>query len=304
MALRHLESDQSLAEQKHRNFDWMLRHMTQRQRQWWFPGGPITHLDDVAGLPVRTALDIRTEQELNPPWGVFEFGEVLVENSGSTNGRKRMPFTLDAWLRYITPAARGLLSSGVGPGDRVLTTDAGGTQAGYRTPEEAAAWICGAQIVLDRSTSLLRKLEHIRDHGVTVLIANWPKLVRMAQLNPRKYFSHDLKLIISTGLPIQDPAPVARAFGLDWIMDYYGSSEMGNTYFSCRHGQRHVHDDFVHVTQAPGRSLFSNLSGLPLWNYDLGDQLEFSYKGRCACGSYLPTVDRFQTKSYSNIIKG
>lgn len=282
----------------------MLGIMTPRQRAWWFQDRPVQTLEHVASLPIRGPQDLMHEQEINPPWGLFEFGEVLVQNSGSTNARKAFPFALDAWLRYVTPAARGMLMAGVGPGDRVLTTDVGGTQAGYRTPEDAAAWICGAQIVLDRSVSLVSKLEHMRDHGVTVLIANWAKLSRMARLYPSKYFTHKLKLIISTGLPMEDPRSVAQAFGVDWIMDYYGSSEMGNTYFSCSHGQRHVHDDFIHVSQSDQGSLFSNLSALPIWNYSLGDRLEYSYKGRCGCGSHLPTVDNFVTKSYSNITKG
>lgn len=303
-ALLHLESREAVLQSRERNFQRALLDLNRRQKEWYFGDQDIKSLNDLDKGRTISPADIESIQKQYPPYGIFESGEVLVQNSGSSTARKQFPFKLEDWYRYITPAARGLLHAGVGPEDRVLTTDVGSTQAGYRTPEEAASWICGSQIVYDRSASLTRKLEHMRDFKITVLISNWKKLSRMAEMEPTKWFSHPLKLIINTGMSLRDSNYISESFGNCQIMDFYGCAEMGNIYFSCKHGHRHVHEDHVHVVEMNGKNLYSNLSSLPIWNYDLGDRLSYSFKGRCSCGSYLSTVDHFATKTYDNIEKG
>jgi phenylacetate-coenzyme A ligase PaaK-like adenylate-forming protein len=303
-ALLHLESREAVIASRKKNFRQAISRLTHHQRKWYFEDHTIDSLDDLSKGRMLSPDDLEKIQKQHPPYGIFEPGEILVQNSGSTTVKKQFPFNLDSWYRYVTPAARGLLHANVGPEDRVLTTDIGSTQAGYRTPEEAATWICGSQVIYDRSASLIRKLEHMRDFNITVLISNWKKLSRMAELGPTKWFSHPLKLIVNTGMPLLDPDYISRSFGGCQIMDFYGCAEMGNIYFSCTHGHRHVHEDHVHVIERDGKSLYNNLSSLPIWNYDLGDKFSYSFKGRCLCGSHLSTVDHFDTKTYDNIEKG
>ena len=301
-ALLHTISQQAIIDNRLRNFKSALERMSTAQRQWAFGDHSVTKLEDLNGLLEKTPDDVAVMQQQLPPYGHFYHGEILVQNSGSTTSKKSFPFDIESWLHYVTPAARGLMALGVDSTDRILSTDPGSTQAGYRTPEDAAVWVCGAQLILDRSVSLSNKIKAINDHGVTVFIANYNKLERMAALKPK--FDQPLKAVINTGMPLKNPKYIADTFGVEWVMDYYGSSEMGNTYYTCQHGHRHVHDDFVHAVQRDGKTLFSNLSSLPLWNYDLGDRIEYSYKGLCKCGSYLPTVDLFKTKDYTQINKG
>ena len=123
------------------------------------------------------------------------------------------------------------------------------------------------------------------------------KLITRQQLNTA------LEVQKKTGRPLENQDEIARAFGVDLIIDYFGASEIGNIYWTCRHGHRHVNDDLINVIHKNNTSYYSNLWSLPAWNYDIGDRIEFSYKGRCECGSWLPTVDLFIPKNYDNINK-
>ena len=301
-ALLHTISQQAILDNRLRNFKSALSRMSTDQAQWAFSDYAVTTLEDLRTLSETTPEDVALMQKQLPPYGHFYNGEILVQNSGSTSNKKLFPFDLESWLNYVTPAARGLLAMGVDSTDRILTTDPGSTQAGYRTPEDAATWICGAQLILDRSVSISNKISTINNFGVTVLIANYKKLERLVALKPK--FDQPLKAVINTGMPLEEPRRIADALGVDYIMDYYGSSEMGNISYTCQHKNQHVHDDYAHAVQQDGKTLFSNLSSLPLWNYNLGDSVEYSYKGLCKCGSYLPTVDFFKAKDYSSINKG
>jgi phenylacetate-coenzyme A ligase PaaK-like adenylate-forming protein len=295
-ALLHTVSEQAILDHKQQNFESMLTSMTPKQKQFWFGNHTVTILNDLNSCKITTALDLILAQQLDPPYGPFNNGQILITSSGTTGSNKLYPYAYDNWLMYTVSAARGLLLHQCDSTDRILTTDIGGLQAGYRAIEDAATKICGAQLILDRSVSLESKLKHMDKFKVTVLVGNAKKLHRMAKLNPRLFFDHKLKMVINTGTPLANPEILCDAFGVDHIVDYYGSAEMGNISFTCQHGHQHINDDFFHTVNKNHKSYYSNISSLPVWNYELGDKLTYSYKGQCLCGSYLPTLDEFVPK--------
>lgn len=299
----HLLGQDIIKTAKQQNFISALSRMTPEQKSWWFGSNIPGQLEHLESSPTFLSHQIIAAQAQNPPYGPFESGEVLVTSSGSTGTKKWIPYSLENWLRYIVSCSRGMRSIGIDHTDRILTTDPGGMFTGYQAMEDAAKWICGSQIVIDRGPSLKKKLELIDEHKITVLISNSRKLQRMAMMEPKKYFSHQLKAVIQTGRPLEHQEEIAQAFGVNSVIDYFGASEIGNIYWTCRHGHRHVNDDLINVVRRDNHSYFSNLWSLPAWNYDIGDDIEYSYKGQCACGSWLPTVDYFRPKNYDNIDK-
>ena len=129
----------------------------------------------------------------------------------------------------------------------------------------------------------------MNQYGVTVLSASPAKLLRMAKLKPKTLLSRPLKMVISAGGPIKHEEEIADAFGVNQIVNFYGSAEMSNIAWTCNRGHFHVNIDLCYINQG---KYFTNLTNLPVFNYVQGEELKFSYKGTCACGSNLPTVDK------------
>jgi len=301
-ALSHTVSQQTVLANKQRNLSNTLAEISSEQHAWWFGNHTVNTIHELESCDAVPASRVQELQD-TAPHGIFGTGELMMTSSGSTGRRKVVSCDLEHWFRYFTGCSRQLFAAGIDHTDRVLTTDPGMMQSGYRALEDAAKYGTGAQIVIDRTTSMTRKLEMIAEHDVTVLIANPVKLMRMAKLQPHRYLKRPLKAIISTGMPLEDPEIIKSAFKTDKLYDVFGSVEISQIYFTCQHGHRHVNDDLLHVVNKQGKSLYSNVWSLPVFNLDSGDYLEYSYKGQCDCGSYLPTVDVFVSKSYLGINK-
>lgn len=305
LADQHLKSRDAVLEQKNRNFQDMLETMTCEQHQWWFRNAKVKSLDDLAKVEISDGHRILDAQSRGgDAYCPFLQGEILLTNSGSTESEKYFSYSLENWWRYVAVVSRGLSAHGVGPGDVVLSTDIGRMQSGYRAIEDAAAWICGATVLRNRNTTLTKIIDLCHSAGVTVLISNDKKLHRMATLLQDRNRPPKIRSIIQTGMPLTQPKALCDAFCVPYIIDYYGDTAIGNIYWTCSHGHRHVNEDSIHTVQQKGMTCFSNLLSLPVWNYNIGaETLLYSYKGRCGCGSYLATVDQFAPKSYEFLRK-
>lgn len=299
----HCASRQAICDIQYLNFCNLRNSLTEQQHEWAFGTKDPVWLDKFHKVvPTHSPEELLQLQKKHPPFGLFQKGPILVENSGSTTEKRRLPFNLSQWIQYVSPAARGLAHYGIDHTDVILTTDVGSTQAGYRTIEEAATWYCSSTVINERSASLPRKLTTMEEYGVTVFVGNGPKIERIMKMLSHTNLANQLKLIIITGIPTTRTKQIEDTFGCP-VTDYYGSSEMGHTYYKCKHNQRHVHVDFVSVIQKQNKSLFSNIATLPIFNYDLGDELHYEWNGRCDCGSFLPVVTHFKTKDFSHINK-
>lgn len=85
------------------------------------------------------------------------------------------------------------------------------------------------------------------------------------------------------------------------IFNQYGCSEVGPISFTCRHGNKHIFDDTVHVEVIPaqelnrpdaGRVAVTHLQNyvMPLVNYFNGDFAHVVKDKKCACGSKSPVM--------------
>jgi len=285
----HYQPYHELLIAQEQNFQAHLQRLTDDDKQYWFDGIKVSCLADVSQLPIKTSFDIITQQRLRPPYGIWSKGEMVFTSSGSFDGtRKIFPRSLENYYRFIVNSARGLKSHGIDQTDSILTTDSGGMFAGHVVIEDAATHFFGATRIRCNSPLPTEKLRIAEQYGVTIISGNPAKLLRMAKLQPKKLLSRPLKMVISTGGPTDDAEEIAEAFGVSKIVNYYGSSEIGNIAWSCNHGHLHVNIDLCYIED---NKYFTNLTNLPVFNYVQGEEIYFSYKGTCDCGSNLPTID-------------
>ena len=287
---QHYNSFDQLAEFKNTNFQNHVARLSPQDKQWWFNDITVRTLDDLDRLPVRTSEDLVNEQIKNPPFGLFSKGQYVFTSSASTsNIRKTFPYSLENYHRVLIGPARVLENHGVNHSDTIMTTDNNGMFSGHNFIEDSATMFLGASRIRCSFPKLVDKLEFINQYNVSVFSGSPTKLYRMAKLNPKKILGRSLKMIISTGGILENQEFIAEAFGVNKITNMYGAAEIGNIAWTCRHGHFHVNVDLCHISN---NKYISNLTSLPVFNYQLGEEIKFSYKGTCACGSNLPTVDQ------------
>jgi len=289
-ARKHYHSYEQILFYQRSNFkDHLLRN--QHELKWWLGDAVLEKIEDIDNLPIRTPLDIIEQQLINPPYGMWSKREMVFTSSGSTNNhRKVFPRSWEDYLRYLIGVVRSMENYGVNHDDTVMTTDSRGVFTGHIVIEDAAIHILGAPRIRCNSTLPTERLQMMEQFGVTVFSGSPTKLLTMAKLEPKKHLSRPLKMVISTGSILTNTDEISDAFGVNHVTDMYGSTEMGNIAWTCNQGNFHVNIDLCYIEQ--GR-YFSNLSNLPLLRYEQGEELYFSHKGTCACGSNLPTMDRF-----------
>jgi phenylacetate-coenzyme A ligase PaaK-like adenylate-forming protein len=291
----HLMPRDQLLKQQNINLTSHLERLTEKEKIFWLGSNVVESIVDLQQLPIRTDQDIIAEQLANPPYGIWLKNSVIFTSSKSTQGiRKTFSRSLDDYWRFIASPARSLLSHKVDQSDTILTTDTGNMFSGHLVIEDAATMICGATRVRIGDRLLTNKLQAIKEYGVTVLSASPAKLLRMAMLDPKKYQTRPMKMIISTGGKLENPEFIAEAFGVERITNLYGMAEFCNIAWTCSHGHWHVNEDFVHIEQG---KYFTNLINLSVFRYQPGESLTYSYKGTCSCGSNLSTVDKFETNN-------
>lgn len=286
---QHYHSHDQILALQQKNFRECLSRFL-KELEWWLGDTSLDDLEDIRKLPIRTGLDIINQQKINPPYGVWNKGQVVFTSSASTNDRRKaIPRSWENYLKYLVSIARTMENHGVGHDDVIMTTDPGGMFSGHTGIEDAAMHILGATRIRCSSSLPSEKLKVMEEFGVTVLSGNPTKLSRMARLEPKRHLSKQLKMVISTGSRLDNNREIADAFGVDRVVDMYGSAELGNVAWTCNQGHFHVNIDLCYIEQ--GR-YFSNLSNLPILRYEQGEEIYFSYKGTCGCGSNLPTVDK------------
>lgn len=299
-ALKHLESRQAVLDEQKNNFLRQLDKLTDKKYQQWFGDQNVSALSDLVHAKSHSNHNILETQQIDPPYGMLNPGQLVFASSGST-GQKRPYWYHDwyNWCEFNISCARSLMSYGVGMQDRIMTTDVGSHQIGYRHFEDGATMICGAKLFKSGGTSWYEKLDLIERNQITVLVANTSKLKRMAALINDSKKVQSLKLIVQIGqnLSCQDRDYIQQRFLVPNVMNGFGSVEMAQIAFTCGHGQMHVHDDLFFAVDQGTHSVGTRLVGVPAFNIQLEERILFSYKGQCKCGSYLSTVDQLITRN-------
>jgi phenylacetate-coenzyme A ligase PaaK-like adenylate-forming protein len=299
-AVEHMTSRAQVEQVQQTNFFRQLSRLNQQQYKFWFHDHPVTQLADLSTTPMHTNAELIQTQIDHPPYGIFSPGELLFMSSGSSGGpRVRYYHSWNTWMEINLGAARNLLAHGVNSNDTIMTTDVGNMQLGYRHNEDAASFICGARIVKSGRTTWHQKIDLIQEYGVTVLIASTSKLRKLASLISSRQMVSSLRLIIQIGEPltVADQEYIQQQFGVDQIVDGYGCAELGLISWTCLHGHQHVNEDLLHIEVRNGKNSLTRLVGEPIFNLSSNETLKYSYKGQCACGSFLSTVDEFIHRS-------
>lgn len=284
----HLASYQSIIEHREQNFQRQVLSLNENQKAFWF------------GKTLHESQEIVDTQIANPPFGILHPGELLFQSSGSTgSSRVNYYFGYSQWLELTISAARSLLMYDVNHHDTIMTTDIASLQSGYRQIEEAAVFVCGAKLVKSGKTTWHGKLEYIKNYNVSVLVATTSKLKRMANLIQSQDQISSLRLILQIGEPLshEDALEIKQKFNVEHILDGYGSVEMGQVTFTCPYGYQHLHEDLTPIVTINNYSYGSRLISLPVFNLKIPEVIEYSFKGQCRCGSYLPTVDKFVNRT-------
>lgn len=296
----HLTSYDNIIAHRDQNFQRQLASLSDEQKKFWFGDTAVDSLADLQKSPLHESQAIIDTQLAKPPFGILHPGELLFKSSGSTGGpRVNYYFSYAQWLELTVSASRSLLMYGVNNNDTVMTTDVANLQAGYRQLEEAAVFVCGAKLVKSGQTTWHEKLEYIEKYNVTVLIATTSKLKRIANLIQSSDQVSSLRLLVQIGEPLneEDAQELKHKFGVTDILDGYGCIEMGQITFTCPYGHRHLHEDLTPILTVGNQSYGSKLISLPVFNLKISETIEYSFKGQCTCGSYLPTVDKFVART-------
>lgn len=299
-AQSHLSSRATVLTNRDINFDNQLSKLTPEQMQFWFDSQPINKVESLLELPMHTTAQLVATQQQLPPHGILPSGQMLYTSSGSTgSARVHYYYSWHDWLEYLVGCSRSLLMHGVDHNDTIMTTDVANMQIGYRHVEDSASIVCGAKIVRSGGTTWEEKLDLIETHAVTVLCANVTKLKRMGQLVKNHDQVRSLRLVMQIGehLTDEDRDLIKQQFNVDTVLNIYGSVEMGQISFNCPAGHRHVHDDLVYINTADDKTFVSKLISIPLFNMASSEVIKYSYKGQCACGSFLSTVDEFRPRT-------
>jgi phenylacetate-coenzyme A ligase PaaK-like adenylate-forming protein len=299
-ALSHFSSRDTVVNNRNANFAQQLARLTPEQRMFWFDLHDVADVESLSQTPAHTTAEIVKTQQQSPPHGILPPGQLLYTSSGSTgNAKVHHYYSWDDWLEVQVGCSRSLLMHGIGPDDTVMTADVANMQMGYRNVEDAASIVCGAKIVRSGGTTWEEKIDLIEQHSVTVLCANVTKLKRLGQLIKNQDRVSSLRLVMQMGehLTAEDETLIKQQFGVDTVLNIYGSVEMGQISFNCVAGHRHVHNDLVHVQTQNDKTYVSKLVSIPIFNLELPEVIRHSYKGQCACGSFLSTVDEFRPRT-------
>jgi phenylacetate-coenzyme A ligase PaaK-like adenylate-forming protein len=221
----------------------------------------------------------------------------MIFRSSGSSGKTRVKhyYSWDNWLELLIGMSRSFIAHGIDESHTLMTTDVGNSQIGYRLVEDSASFLCSAKVIKSGGTTWSDKIQMIQEFGVTVFCATTTKLKRIGALIKNKDQVKSLKLIIQIGEPMssQDCQLIKDLYGVNTVLDSYGCVEAGQISFNCSAGNIHVHEDLVHVVNIQGNSYATKLVSLPIFNVLSPEILQYSYKGKCDCGSFLATVDKF-----------
>jgi phenylacetate-coenzyme A ligase PaaK-like adenylate-forming protein len=295
----HLVSSQALADHKQQNFVKLLDQLNADQRKFWFGNVEVQSLLDLESVPAHTGIEVANTQQDSAAYGILSPGQLLFMSSGSTGKKRaRWYFSWPMWMSHMIGISRSLRAYGIDNTDTLMTMDVANMQIGYNLFESAASMICKTVVVKSGGTTWTDKLNLITEHKVTVLAGTTTKLLRLCSILPKNY-QHHLKLIVQLGEPLSAKQQdlIKNSFQVTHVLDAYGSVETGQISYNCPAGQIHMHDDLIHVVNRDNTSLFTNLSGMPVVNYIVGENIQYEYHGKCLCGSHLPVVTHFKNRN-------
>jgi len=312
------------------NSGWQNEFYRSRWSSAGIEPGDIRSLDDIARLPTFSSADIKADQADHPPFGtihgnVREYMKtrpIKAQTSGGTTGRPRP--TLNGpveWELNGLTAGRGLYVMGARPGDVMqIPATCSLANLGWCIYKGAHDYLgvmpltTGSGVV----TSSRRQLEIAFDWGTNLWVSFPEYLTQLAKVC-RDELKRDVrelgtKFIASYLGPDIDNAlrlQLEALWGCD-VFDNYGTNEMGQGAFECRHkAGLHIMEDTVYFeivdvdtnepvpTGQTGNLVVTILHRHlpPLIRFNVRDLERIVSEETCACGSNFRRMDKLLGRS-------
>jgi phenylacetate-CoA ligase len=194
-------------------------------------------LEDLPRLPHTAKAELVADQERSPPFGTnlthpLDRYVRLHLTSGTSGAPLRWLDTSESWSAFLDSWTLVLRAIGLSPADRVLVAFSFGPFIGFWGAFEAAQRI-GALTLTGGALTSEQRLEHLLDHGVTVLVCTPTYALRLAEVARRHGVDlrrSAVRATLHAGEPgASVPAVKARleeAWGAP-CFDHAGATELG-----------------------------------------------------------------------------
>jgi phenylacetate-CoA ligase len=267
-----------------------------------YPDGPLRALDEVAGLPLLVKETVRERGEAFVADGTDPARCVVAHTSGTTGQRVRVLHDQASWDYMRAGNVRRFFSTGrYGPASRT-------TNLRFYAPPRRAFERLGLfrqQVVgsLQPVEEIKRQVLASRPNLLLGFPTNLRELLRALDSEELERLRRRLRLVMTDSELLTPGArrTLQDGFGVP-VLDEYGSWEVPNIYYECRHHGRHLAEDrvLVEIVDDHGEPVPDGAEGwvvathlraraMPLLRYCLGDA-GLIETGRCRCGRRFRTM--------------
>jgi phenylacetate-CoA ligase len=194
-------------------------------------------LEDLPSLPYTEKTELAADQESSPPFGTnltypLDRYVRLHLTSGTSGTQLRWLDTAESWSAFLDSWSLVLRAIDLSPADRVLVAFSFGPFIGFWGAFEASQRL-GALTLTGGALTSEQRLEHLLDHGVTVLVCTPTYALRLAEVARRRGIDlrrSAVRATLHAGEPgASVPAVKARleeAWGAP-CFDHAGATELG-----------------------------------------------------------------------------
>ena len=299
----HLISKDAILDQAEKNLTEMTSLLNDDLKTFNKLNGSVPNsIEGLKNYPIKDTSDLKAfirEKKSNVFLNDASSGWRVTNSSGTSSSEQIvLPYDLRCQWNVTIQAGRPLTNNEFTENDCLLCLEAGKQQGGYIPIQNHITWVGPGSLASNILSTSKEKIDTVKKQSVN-WIAGTPKTVTQFA---NAYFrqeqkSLNAKKIILTGAPATEEQmnTMKKYLGTSFI-NMYGIMEMGNIAWTCNAGQQHVNIDFVNVSNRDGKTIYDGLSLFPIFNYHVGDNIEYEWNGKCDCGSYLPTVTKFSNK--------
>ena len=269
-------------------------------------------LDDIASLPLTDKDELRATRSAERPFGnqlCVDTGELvrIYSTSGTTGAPSYIPLTAGDLDNWVTGSARSYAASGIGPGDRVLTTyNAGPFVAGAALDAFQRIGVTHVPLGTGTSDRLLRALEDLRPTAIVLTPSYAAHLLERADLA-----GSSIRRVLVAGEPGGGESGFRARLEAGWgatVTEAMGIGDIGPSLWGeCEQqdgmhlGARgFVHAELIDPASGAARAFDDGAEGelvlthlrhraAPLLRFRTRDHVVVR-TARCACGRTAPRV--------------
>lgn len=302
----------------------------QKWQESGFSPDKLKTLQDIRLIPLLDKLEIRSSQEMNPPYGIMYIPNDdpiirIAMTSGTTGEPVRIPFTeKDYFGVFCEGAMRVLLSAGVTKDDIVHVAFGFLPFIGLAGMHDACEHLLGCMVVPGGAWSSAIRLKMIKTLNVTVLMGTPTYLLHLAGVAEEigvDTTKLGLRLIMSTGESGAASIPntgvrLEKAYNCK-VHDFAGTQETNFIFGTCKYDTPHLYEDLLYFEVLdpdtyepvkPGEEGVLVVTDLvqkthPMIRFKTGDLVSgIDYDHKCSCGRTSARFKGFKGRT-GDIIK-